>query len=56
LVGASVQLELIRKDNGEYLEVELRKEQFRSLNLKTGEEVYVKPKQLKVFIPADYSI
>jgi sulfate transport system ATP-binding protein len=55
-VGAAVQLELIRKDNGDYLEVELRKEQFRSLNLKTGEEVFVKPKQLKVFIPQDYSI
>ena len=56
LVGAAVQLELIRKDNGEFLEAELTKEHFRSLNLKTGEEVYVKPKQLRVFIPKDYSI
>jgi sulfate transport system ATP-binding protein len=56
LVGAAVQLELIRKDNDEYLEVELTKEQFRNLELKTGEEVFVKPKQLKVFIPEDYSI
>jgi sulfate/thiosulfate transport system ATP-binding protein len=56
LVGAFVQLELIRKDTGEFLEAELTKEKFRSLNLKTGEEVYVKPKQLKVFIHEDYSI
>ncbi|MEH7333900.1 sulfate/molybdate ABC transporter ATP-binding protein [Neobacillus drentensis] len=56
LVGAVVQLELIRNDNGDFLEAELTKEHFRSLNLKTGEEVYVKPKQLKVFIPEDFSI
>ncbi|MEH7072961.1 sulfate/molybdate ABC transporter ATP-binding protein [Neobacillus drentensis] len=56
LVGAIVQLELIRNDNGEYLEVEVTKEHFRNLNLKAGEEVFVKPKQLKVFIPQDYSI
>jgi sulfate/thiosulfate transport system ATP-binding protein len=56
LVGAFVQLELIRKDTEEFLEAELSKEKFRSLNLKTGEEVYVKPKQLKVFIHEDYSI
>lgn len=56
LVGAVVQLELIRKDTGEFLEAEITKEHYRSLNLKTGEEVYVKPKQLKVFIPEDFSI
>ena len=56
LVGAAVQLKLIRRDNDEYLEVELTKEQYRNLKLKTGEEVFVKPKQLKVFIPEDYSI
>ncbi|MFL6559568.1 MAG: TOBE-like domain-containing protein, partial [Bacillus sp. (in: firmicutes)] len=56
LVGAAVQLELVRKDNGEFLEAEITKEQYRTLHLKTGEEVFVKPKQLKVFIPQDYSI
>jgi sulfate/thiosulfate transport system ATP-binding protein len=56
LVGAAVQLELIRKDTGEFLEAELTKERFRSLHLKTGEEVFVKPKQLRVFIPEDFSI
>lgn len=56
IVGAAVQIELIRKDEGDFLEVELTKEHFRSLNLKSGEDVYVKPKQLRVFIPEDYSI
>lgn len=56
LVGAVVQLELIRTDTGDFLEAEVTKEHFRSLNLQTGEEVFVKPKQLKVFIPEDYSI
>jgi sulfate transport system ATP-binding protein len=55
-VGAVVQLELIRTDTGDFLEAEVTKEHFRSLNLKIGEEAYVKPKQLKVFIPEDYSI
>lgn len=55
-VGASVQLELIRKDTGEFLEAELTKERYHSLHLKPGEDVFVKPKQLRVFIPEDYSI
>ncbi|OLS39202.1 sulfate/molybdate ABC transporter ATP-binding protein [Bacillus sp. MRMR6] len=56
LVGAVAQLELVRHDTGEFLEAELMKEHFRSLHLKTGDEVYVKPKHLRVFIPEDYSI
>ncbi|EKN70871.1 sulfate ABC transporter ATP-binding protein CysA [Neobacillus bataviensis LMG 21833] len=56
LVGAAVQVELIRQDNGEFVEAEIAKDYFRSLELKTGEEVFIKPKQLKVFIPEDYSI
>lgn len=56
LVGAAVQVELVRQDNGEFVEAEIAKDYYRSLQLKTGEEVYIKPKQLKVFIPEDYSI
>lgn len=41
---------------GEYLEAELAKKQFHDLQLKVGDCVYVKPKQLKVFIPDDFSI
>ncbi|MGX9133881.1 sulfate/molybdate ABC transporter ATP-binding protein [Rummeliibacillus sp. JY-2-4R] len=55
-IGPIVQIELHRQDVDEYLEAELSKEQFRSLNLSRGEEVYIRPKQLKVFIPADFSI
>jgi len=56
LLGPIVQIELRREDIGEFLEAELLKEQFLSLELKIGDQVYVKPKQLKVFIPDDFSI
>lgn len=50
-VGAIVQLEMIRKDTEEFIEAELSKDQFQSLNIKKGDNVYIKPKQLKVFLP-----
>lgn len=56
IVGPIVQIELVRKDTEEYLEAELTKEHYLSLELKVGEEVFIKPKQLKVFIPEDYMI
>lgn len=56
LLGPIVQIELRREDIGEFLEAELSKEQLLSLELKIGDQVYVKPKQLKVFIPDDFSI
>lgn len=56
VVGPIVHLELKRNDTGEFLEAELTKERYRDLKLKTGEEVFIKPKQLRVFIPEDYSI
>lgn len=56
IVGPVVQIELVRKDTEEYLEAELTKEHYLSLGLKVGEEVFIKPKQLKVFIPEDYMI
>jgi len=55
-IGPIVQIELHREDVDEYLEAELSKEQFRSLELQRGEQVYIRPKQLKVFIPEDFSI
>jgi sulfate/thiosulfate transport system ATP-binding protein len=51
IVGPSVQIELIREDTNEYLEAELPKEHYTKLDLKVGEKVFIKPKQLKVFIP-----
>lgn len=56
IVGPSVQIELIREDTNEYLEAELPKEHYTKLDLKVGEKVFIKPKQLKVFIPEDYMI
>lgn len=56
LLGPIVQIELRREDLDEFLEAELSKEQFFHLQLKVGDQVFVKPKQLKVFIPEDYSI
>lgn len=55
-IGPIVQIELHRQDVGEYLEAEISKEQFRSLKLQRSEQVYIRPKQLKVFIPEDFSI
>ena len=55
-VGPVVQVELKRIDTGEYVEAELSKETARELSLKEGEKVFVKPKDLRVFIPQDYCI
>lgn len=56
VVGPTVQIELKRQDVDEYLEAELTKEQYKTLNIQKGDIVYVRPKQLKVFIPEDFSI
>lgn len=56
LLGPIVQIELRREDLDEFLEAELSKEQFFHLQLKVGDQVFVKPKQLKVFTPEDYTI
>jgi sulfate/thiosulfate transport system ATP-binding protein len=56
VVGPIVHIELKRADTNEFLEVEITKEHFRALDLKAKENVYVKPSQLKVFFPEDYSI
>ena len=55
-IGPIVQIELHRQDIDEYLEAEISKELFHSLKLQRGEQVYIRPKQLKVFIPEDFSI
>ena len=59
--GPSVKLQLTRTDNGQSLEVELTKDRQRELNLKAGESVFVKPRQVRVFIetpdkPLNYQI
>lgn len=60
-IGPNVRLQLTRTDNGQSLEAELGKDRQRELNLKAGESVYVKPRQVRVFIappsePLNYQI
>ncbi|MGE6717586.1 TOBE-like domain-containing protein [Peribacillus frigoritolerans] len=38
---------------GQFLEAELTKEKYWELAIKTGETVFVRPNQLKVFTPED---
>ncbi len=54
-VGPSVRLDLRRSDNGDSVTAELNKERYRELALKTGEQVFVRPRHLRVFVE-DYSI
>lgn len=55
-VGPTVHLELKREDSSDLVEVELSKARFQALALKSGELVFVRPKDLKIFIPDDYVI
>ncbi len=61
-VGPNVKLQLKRTDNSQMLEAELAKDRQRELNLKMGEHVFVKPRQMRVFIadssekPLNYQI
>jgi sulfate/thiosulfate transport system ATP-binding protein len=55
-IGPIVYVEVQREDTKEYVEVELINDLFLDLNIKLGERVFVRPNELKVFIPEDYSI
>lgn len=55
-VGPIVYVEVLREDTNEYVEVELMNDLFSELNIQLGERVFVRPNELKVFIPQDYSI
>ncbi|NLL05785.1 MAG: sulfate/molybdate ABC transporter ATP-binding protein [Clostridiaceae bacterium] len=55
-IGPIVNLEMKRVDNGEYIEAEISKENYRNLKLKLGQIVYVKPRDFRIFIPEDYVI
>jgi sulfate transport system ATP-binding protein len=54
-VGAAVRLVLQRQDTRETVEAELTREQFQALALAPGEQVYVTPTRLQVFLD-DYAI
>lgn len=49
--GAVVRLELTARD-GAMIRVDLAREQFEHLALRSGEELYVKPRRLRVFVGA----
>ena len=49
-IGPVVRLELKREDESELIEAELTREHFRELNLLNGEQVYVRPRNLRVFL------
>jgi sulfate transport system ATP-binding protein len=59
-VGPVVRLELERRDNGGLIEAQISRERYRELALRSGEEVHVKPHNLRVFlndeVSEDYSI
>lgn len=54
-VGPLAHLELERRDNGGRFTVQLSQEQFRQLDPKPGEQVFVELRNVKIF-PEDYSI
>jgi sulfate transport system ATP-binding protein len=54
-VGPTARLELERRDNGERIEAELTRERYRELDLQAGEQVFVKPRDMRIFVE-DYSI
>ena len=43
-------LELTRGDTGDLIEVELSKERYREMQIKAGEQVFITPRKLKVFV------
>lgn len=49
-IGPIVRIEVIRQDTNEPLEIELTKEQYLKLEISKGERVFVRPKELKVFV------
>jgi sulfate/thiosulfate transport system ATP-binding protein len=49
-VGSVVHLELKREDNHTFVEAELTRERFNTLNLSEGEMVHFKPNNLRVFL------
>jgi sulfate transport system ATP-binding protein len=57
--GAMPRLELERLDNHERVEAELPRERFRELVPQVGERVFIRPRNLRVFVegaPLDYQI
>jgi sulfate/thiosulfate transport system ATP-binding protein len=54
-LGPAVRVTLAIEGNGEFLEAELTRDVFQSLGLQNGESVFVRPRQVRVFVE-DYQI
>jgi sulfate transport system ATP-binding protein len=54
-VGAVIRLEVVRKDNGEILDVELSREAYRGIDPEVGDTLYLTPQRLQIY-PPDFSI
>jgi len=54
-LGPSVRVTLAMAENGELIEAELTRDIFQNLGLQQGEQVYVRPRQVRVFVE-DYQI
>ena len=54
-VGPIVRVELRRTETGEIVEAELTKARYRELMLQKGQDVYIRPRNVKVYVE-DYSI
>ena len=50
-IGPDVFIERAAAESDKYVEVQLNKEDFQKLNLKKGETVFVRPREMRVFIP-----
>ena len=54
-LGPTVRISLLIEGNSEFVEAELTRDRFQHLDLKHGEHVYVRPRQVRVFVD-DYQI
>lgn len=54
-LGPSVRITLVIDGNSEFVEAELTRDVFQNLGLQQGEQVYVRPRQVRVFVE-DYQI
>jgi sulfate transport system ATP-binding protein len=54
-LGPSVRISLAIEGNSDFIEAELTRDKFQQLGLQQGESVYVRPRQVRVFVE-DYQI
>jgi sulfate/thiosulfate transport system ATP-binding protein len=54
-LGPAVRITLVIDGNGEFIEAELTRDVFQNLGLQQGESVFVRPRQVRVFVE-DYQI